>query len=217
MSIRIFLADDHAVVRDGIKAVIERTSNDIKVIGEADNGREVLKSVKTQHADIYILDISMPILNGIETTDRLLKLLPRCKVIILSMHDDRMFVEKAMECGAKGYILKQNTTEEVVHAIREVYRNKFFLSPQVTKYIVHGFLGKKSSHKEKKKVVDLTKREKEVLQLISEGHSNKEIANEFNLSLNTIHVHRNNIMRKLEIHKQADLIRYALKEGISTL
>lgn len=217
MSIKVILADDHPVVRDGIKFIINRKGTDIAIIGEASNGSEVLDMAKEDPADVYVLDISMPILNGIETTERLIKLEPQSKVIILSIHDSRIFVEKALKSGARGYILKESVTEEVINAISEVYRGRFFLSPGVSKFVVQGFLGKKHGYKKYQKIVSLTRREREILQLIAEGFTNKETARKLNLSLNTVHVHRKNIMEKLDIHKQADLIRYALKEGISNL
>lgn len=216
MSIEVIIADDHAVVRDGIKAVVERIGKDIKIIGEAENGNEVLEMANNKRkADVYVVDISMPILNGIETADRLMKMDPRSKIIILSMHDNRTFVEKALKCGVKGYILKEYATEEIVHAIREVYMGRVFLSPKVSKFIVQVFLGKRGNYRQSKKVVDLTKRERQILQLIAEGFTSKEIARQLNLSSNTVRVHRTNIMRKLDIHNQAGLIRFALKEGIS--
>ncbi len=217
MSIEVILADDHAVVRDGIKAIVERKGEDITIIGEASNGKEVLELAKSTPADVYVLDIAMPLLNGIETTARLRKMDPQCKIIILSMLDDRTFVEKAFKYGANGYILKETASEEIVHAIREVSTNKYFLSPKISKFVVDGFLGKKYPEDQKKKQFDLTKREREILQLIAEGFTNKEIAKHLDLAFNTVHVHRNNIMKKLNIHKQADLVRYALKEGISHL
>ncbi len=214
MSIEVIIADDHAVVRDGIKAVVDRAGKDISVIGEATNGKEVLKMAKKKRADVYIIDISMPILNGIEATNRLLKADPQSKVIILSMHDNRAFVEKTLKSGAKGYILKDSATEEVVQAIREVYRGGCFLSSKISRFVVQGFLGKRGGYEGYEKMVNLTRREIEILQLIGEGFTNKEMARELDLSSNTVHVHRNNIMQKLDIHKQADLIRYAIKEGI---
>jgi DNA-binding NarL/FixJ family response regulator len=217
MSIEVILADDHAIVRDGIKALVARKGEDITVIGEASNGKEVLELAKSNPADVYVIDAAMPILNGIETIERLKKIDKNCKIIILSMHDDRNFVEKALKYGANGYILKESATDEIIHAIREVYADKFFLSPKISRFIVDGFLGKRYTNEHDKEVVDLTKREKEILQLIAEGFTNKEIAVQLKLSLNTVHVHRNNIMKKLDIHRQADLVRYALKEGLSHL
>ncbi|TES94450.1 MAG: response regulator transcription factor [Candidatus Cloacimonadota bacterium] len=217
MIIRVILADDHPVVRDGIKSIVDRRGTNIEIIGEVSNGKELLEMAKENPADVYVIDITMPILNGLETTKRLIKMEPRSKVIILSIHDSRIFVEKALESGAKGYVLKEDTTEDVIHAIQEVYSGRFFLSPGVSKFVVHGFLGKIHGYKRYKKIVNITKREREILQLIAEGFTNKEIASKLKRSLNTVHVHRNNIMQKLDIHKQADLIRFAIKEGISKL
>jgi DNA-binding NarL/FixJ family response regulator len=217
MSIRVILADDHPVVREGLKSIVQMRGSNIEIIGEASNGKEVLALSKGDPADIYVLDISMPILNGIETTRRLIKSTPQSKVIILSIHDSRLFVEKALKSGAKGYILKESATEEMIHAINEVYRGNYFLSPGVSKYIIKEFLGRKYKQRKYQKREILTRREREILQLISEGFTNKEISSRLNLSVNTVHVHRRNIMEKLDIHKQADLIRYALKEGISKL
>jgi DNA-binding NarL/FixJ family response regulator len=217
MSIEVILADDHAVVIDGIKAVVDRKGEDIEIIGEATNGKEVLEMAKHSPADVYVLDVAMPILNGIETTERLRKMDQKCKIIILSMYDDKTFVEKAFKYGANGYILKETATEEIIRAIREVCMDQYYLSPKISKFVIKGFLGKRYYYEQKKQEGALTKREREILQLIAEGFTNKEIAIHLKLSLNTVHVHRNNIMSKLDIHKQADLIRYALKEGISHL
>lgn len=218
MSIKVVLADDHAVVIEGMKAIIERKGQDIEIVGEAGNGREVLRIAKKIHADVYILDISMPLLNGIEATERLIKLDPKNRIIIFSIHDDRHLVERVLKYGAKGYILKENAAEEVIRAVREVYKGNFFFSPKISKYIVHGFMGGgRRNYNSKEKVVYLTRREREILQLIAEGYKNNEIAEHLTLSLYTVRAHRNNMMQKLDIHNQAKLIRYALKEGISHL
>ena len=217
MSIKVLLADDHPVVRDGLRSVIDKKAEDIKIIGEASNGNDVLEMSKKNQVDIYVLDISMPILNGIETTDRLIKMNPDSKIIILSIHDSHIFVEKALKSGARGYILKESATEEVIHAIREVYKGRFFLSPAISKFIVKGFIGKMQGYRRYEKPVNLTQREREILQLIAESFTNKETARKLNISLYTVQVHRRNIMQKLGIHKHADLIRYAIKEGISKL
>ena len=217
MGIKVVLADDHDVVLDGIRAVVERNSDDISIVYQGCNGKEVLKYAKEHPVDIYIIDISMPVLNGIDTTARLTKQFPDAGVIILSMHDDRTFVEKALRNGARGYVLKENATDEIIEAIREVHDGRMFMSSKISKYVQHDFHGKRSQYSKYDKVVELTRKEREVLQLISEGYSNREVAESMCLSANTIHAHRNNIMRKLDIHRQADLIRYAIKEGISAL
>jgi two-component system, NarL family, response regulator NreC len=217
MSIRVVLADDHPVVRAGLRAVIEKSKEDIAIVDEAINGMEVLKIAEKSPVDVYLLDVEMPQLNGIETAERLLKKDPKAKIIILSIHDSRIFVHRALRCGVKGYILKESATEEVIQAIQEVFRGRFFLSPGISDYIVDGFLGKVGADKEKSGGNGLTKREREIVQLIGEGATNKEIAQKLNLYLNTVQVHRRNLMQKLNIHKQADLIRYTIREGISKL
>ncbi|WP_428897808.1 DNA-binding response regulator [Parelusimicrobium proximum] len=224
--IKIVLADDHTLVRDGIKAIIERANKTGKKVSEKDlfsveaelnNGRELLDyaSKKSNETDVYVVDISMPVLNGIEATQKLLKVRPDAKVIILSMYDDRISVERALKAGAKGFVVKVAPSGEILEAIREVNAGRFYLCSKVSKYVVQGFLGKAAPSKKDPK--SLTPKEKEILQLIAEGYSSKEIAKEFGLSLNTVHVHRNNIMCKLDIHKQAELVRYAIKEGIAHL
>ena len=210
--VNIVLADDHVMVRSGIKAALERKRQDIKVVAEVSNGKELLELPSDLQADIFLVDISMPLLNGIEATKRLRKIRKDAKVIILSMYDDRISVERAIRAGASGFIIKVSTIDEVLNAIDDVSKGKFFLCSSISKYVFEGFLNKASG---KKSAHILTAKEKEILQLVAEGYSSRRIADEFGLSLNTVHVHRNNIMHKLKLHKQADLIRYAIKEGIA--
>ena len=215
MKKKIVLADDHAIVRNGVRAVLENLGKDMEIVAEISNGKDLVEYAQKHKADVYVVDISMPLLNGIEATERIVKHDPQAKVVILSMYDDRVSVEKSLKVGAKGFIVKVSTADEIVDAIEEVAAGRFYLCSKVSKYIVQGFLGKTSSRK--RDATGLTPKEKEVLQLIAEGYSSKQIAKSFNLSLNTIHVHRNNIMKKLGIHKQAELVRYAIKEGIAQL
>ncbi len=212
--INIILADDHALVRQGVRMMLETDKEEFRVIGEVSNGEELLEMAKKTPADVYIVDISMPVLNGTEAVHKLLKIDRKAKVLILSMYDDRVSVEKALKAGAKGFVVKVSRAEEFLEAVREVAAGRFYFGGKISKFLVQGFLGK---HAPKKRDAHLTAKEKEVLQLIAEGYSSKQIAKHFTLSLNTIHVHRNNIMRKLGIHKQAELVRYALKEGIAQL
>ncbi len=212
--INIILADDHALVRQGVRMMLETNPNEFKVIGEVSNGQELLELAKKMPADVYIIDISMPVLNGVEAVSKLLRQNRKAKVLILSMYDDRVSVEKALKAGAKGFVVKVSRAEELLEAVREVAAGRFYFGGKISKFLVQGFLGKRAP---KKDGTHLTNKEKEVLQLIAEGYSSKQIAKHFTLSLNTIHVHRNNIMRKLGIHKQAELVRYALKEGIAQL
>ena len=209
--ISIVLADDHIVVRSGIKAALERTNKEIKVVAEVSNGKELLDLPTDLKVDIFLVDISMPILNGIEATKKLKRIRKNAKVIILSMYDDRVSVERAIRAGANGFVIKVSTIEEVINAIEDVLKGKFFLCSSISNYVFEGFLNRASG---KKGLHTLTAKEKEILQLVVEGYSSRRIAEEFGLSLNTVHVHRNNIMHKLKIHKQADLIRYAIKEGL---
>jgi len=214
VKIRVVLADDHSVVRDGIKAAIEWTDTDIRVVGEASNGREVLSMAQKSPADVYVLDISMPVLNGIETTGQLKQLVPDSKALILSMHDSLAFVEKALQAGADGYIVKQCPTEEILHAIREVHAGNAYLSPRAARYVIQGFLHKTEHSRKGKSFIQLTRKEKQILQLLAEGKTSKQAAHNLGISVNTVHVHANNIMQKLNIHNRADLVRFALREGV---
>lgn len=214
MSINVVVADDHAIVREGIKMVLQNSGKDIKVIAEAENGRDVLDLANCYPIDVFIMDIAMPRLNGLETTSRLIKKDPQCRVIILSMYDDSCSVEKAMESGAAGYLIKESAIEDVVHAIQEVYKGRKYLSPKITHYLARKFRGHQHGYDQATSVVHLTAKEKEILQTLAEGSSSKEIAQKLDLSFHTVNVHRNNIMKKLNLHKSADLVRYAIKEGI---
>ena len=216
MSIKVCIADDHSIVREGIKTVIQKSDSFIQIVAEAENGREVLSIAQKESIDVYILDISMPLLNGIETLVRLRKTSPKSKVIILSMHDDRISVEKAINSGAKAYILKETAIDEVVRAINEVHLGNFYFSPGISNFIVEGYLSSKNS-KSEKAIVELTSKEREIIQLLAEGYTSKDIGQQLNMSFNTVNVHKNHIMQKLDYHKLADLIRFAIKEGIAKL
>ncbi len=217
MAIKIIIADDHKIIRDGLKSVIQCLAQDIEIIGEAEDGAGVVALAQKTPADVYVLDVSMPRLNGIEACRKLKKAQPSCKVIMLSMHNEMRFIEESLRAGASGYLLKDNSTDELITAIRKVDEGKVFLSPAISSFVVKGFLGKAKPEKAPEQPGKLTSREKQILQLITEGFMNKEIAARLNISLNTVHVHRNKIMEKLNIHRQAELIRFALKEGITAL
>ncbi|MFP3959161.1 MAG: response regulator [Spirochaetaceae bacterium] len=217
MKKRVLLADDHTVVRDGLKAVMQKLDPDIVVVNEASNGRETLEMARNTPADVYLIDISMPILNGIETTARLLKQDPSVKVIILSMYKDKVLVEKAVRNGAHGYILKESAAEEIVKAIEEVYAGRYYFSPEVSGYLVHGFLRAGEDGEESTDDTELTNRQREILKLICDGFTEKEIAEQLNISFHTVHVHKNNIMKALDIHSKAELIKYAVKHRIIQL
>lgn len=217
MSIKVIIADDHAVVRDGIKSIVHILGKNIEITGEASSGREVLQLAKKHPADVYIVDIAMPELNGIETIDRLLQIQPNSKAVVLSMYNDKVLVENALKSGARGYILKESATEEIVRAINEVYRGRYFLSPNISGHVVQGFLFNESNSVLDEQSTSLTRRQREILTFICEGFTDKDIACQLNISHNTVHVHKNNIMGKLDIHTKAGLIRYAIRAGIAQL
>ncbi len=216
MPIKIILADDHSIVREGLKAVLVKTAPDIIVVGEAFNGNQALELAKKTPADIYVLDITMPFLNGLEVMVRLLRKNKKAKIIILSMHDDRPTIEKALRAGARGYLIKESAAEDLVCALRMVYNGRYYLSPSVSGVEIDDILDAPFD-KLKKQGSSLTSREREIIQLIAEGLGDKQIAYKFKISGNTVHVHRHNIALKLDIHKQTDLVRYAVKEGIAKL
>ena len=217
MAIEVMLVDDHPIVRQGIKAVISQEP-DIAIVAEASNGEEAVEMAKKVCPQVIVMDITLPVLNGLEAGRQILKLDKKAKLLILSMHENRVFIEKALACGMRGYVLKESAADEIVEAIRKVYAGEYFLSSKISSFIIEGFLSKKQiSPLALKGSSILTSRERTVLQLISEGVSNKEIAQKLEIALKTVLVHRNNIMRKLNIHNQAQLIRFALKEGLTSL
>lgn len=229
--IKVLLADDHSVVREGLKSVFASLAPDIRVVGEASDGRQALELALDVGPDVFILDVSMPFLNGIDAARRLLRRDPGSRVIVLSMHDERSLMENALRAGVKGYVLKDAHLEELPEAVRQVHQGKCVFPPGFAAGRAPGSLPQPGASRAAKKSpgpasparsaaqcdCPLSLREREVLQCIAEGLCNKEIARRLKIARNTAHVHRNNIMRKLSLHRQADLVRYALKEGISFL
>jgi len=216
MSIKIIIADDHAITLEGLKTVIGRQDGRVEIVGEASNGEETLKLAEQVKADIYVLDIFMPGLNGIETAIELKHRDKNAKIIMLSMHSGQAMVEKAMRAGAHGYVLKDKGAEEIINAIYEVNSGRYYLSPEISGLMVNTMLGKGVDTKTSA-LGPLSSREREILRLIVLGMSGREIATKLGLSANTVHAHRNSIMRKLDLHKQTELVCYAVKEGIIQL
>ena len=216
MAIEVMLVDDHPIVRQGIKAVISQES-DLCVIVEASNGEEAVKWYEKKTPDVVIMDITLPLLNGLDASRNILKIDRKAKILILSMHENRVFIEKALRYGVKGYVLKESAADEIVHAIREVLAGRFFLSSKISSFIIEDYISKKKKSAGTREDSALTVRERGILQLVVDGLSNKEIAKKLNIALKTVLVHRNNIMRKLNVHNQAQLIRFALKEGLTSL
>jgi DNA-binding NarL/FixJ family response regulator len=211
---KILLADDHAIVRDGLRLLINKLSDDITVAYEAGDGRDALELVRDQSADLYIFDVGMPGLNGIETTERLRKLYPGAKVIILSMYAERLLVEKAISAGARAYVLKDKASAEIGVAIEAVLRGESYFSPEVAEYAMTAHTSTDAGGSNAGTDTPLTTRQREILQLICEGMTEREIAEHLNISPHTVHVHKNNIMRVLDIHSQAGLVRYGIQKGI---
>jgi DNA-binding NarL/FixJ family response regulator len=217
MSIRVLIADDHPVVRDGLRFSIERSDRGIEIVAEASNGVEVLTLAESSPVDVFILDITMPELNGIETARELVRRQPSAKIIILSFHSSRAMVEQALAAGARGYLTKETATRNVVEAVRQVHAGQSFLSPDVAHLIVEDDVGRDVRNRAAGPGPPLTPQEKRILQLIAEGLSTKEIAVKLDRSENTIHAHRNHLMAKLGLRKSTDLVRYAIREGIAKL
>lgn len=207
--IRVFLADDHKILRESLVILLSQ-HEDIEVVGEAADGQEAYEKIMKLRPDIAVLDISIPHLNGIDLSVRLQQEAPEIRVVILTMHKSEEFVTKALQAGVKGYVLKDNALEELIKCIETVYDDNVFLSNSVTKLVVQGFV---SGLREKYDVQTepLSSREREVLQLLAEGQSNKDISAALNLSIKTVETHRANIMHKLGLKNIADLVLYAVR------
>ena len=215
MSIKILLADDHEIVRYGLRCLIEEQP-DMEVVGDAVNGRMAINLTHKLRPDVVVMDISMPDMNGIEATKRIRKEIPDTKVIVLSMHHKRQFVIDMLKSGISGYILKTKVHGDLIRAIKAAVANEVYLSSKITGIVAHDFASSLSISDKSASAV-LTPREREVLQLISEGKSTKETALHLNVSIKTIESTRRQIMQKLDIHNVADLTKYAINEGITSL
>jgi two-component system, NarL family, nitrate/nitrite response regulator NarL len=212
--ITVLLAEDHTIVREGFRKMLELES-DIEVVGEAQEGRQAVALAKKLRPDVVLMDIAMPLLNGLEAMRQVLKVVPATKVLILSAHSDDAYVKNATESGAVGFLLKQTSSHDVCQAIREVQKGKTFYSPSISRRQdrIHP-LSPDRAGGFKKKAARLTSREMEILQLIAEGKANKETASELGIGIKTVEKHREHIMQKLDIHDTAGLTRYAISAGI---
>ena len=207
MTIRVVLADDHQLVRQSLKALLEREG--FQVAGEASDGQEALRLVPNVCPDVAILDISMPILNGLDAARELKKSSPKTKTILLTQHDEDQYVTEALRAGVRGYVLKNQAATDLVHAIQQVCRGEIYLSPSISRTVVEAFLSKTALPTD-----PLTSRERQILQLIGEGKSSKEVAALLGISIKTAESHRTRLMRKLDIHELASLVRYAIRRGL---
>ncbi len=212
--IRVFLIEDHNLVRAGIRSLLENLP-DVSVVGEASNGREALRQIRTDPPDIVLTDIAMAELNGMETTSRISKEHPRVRVIVLSMYANEEYVLQALRAGASGYLVKEAATSELELAIRAVAGGKSYLSPAVQGSVIDNAIDHPdSSDRQKIGLGRLTPRQREILQLIAEGHSTRQIAELLNLSVKTIETHRSQLMNRLEIHDVPGLVRFAIRVGL---
>lgn len=212
-TIRVLLADDHRLVRAGLRALLQSLQG-IQVVAEAGNGYEALTLAEQHQPDIVIMDIGMEGLNGLEAAARLAKFTPAPHVIILSMHANEEYVRRALQAGAAGYLLKGAEPAELELALQAVMRGETYLTPAVSKQVVQDYL--QGSGVKSDPLRDLTPRQREVLQLIAEGNSTKEIASKLNLSIKTVETHRGELMNRLDIHDVAGLVRYAIRTGLVT-
>lgn len=215
MGIKIILVDDHKIMREGLRNLLER-EEDIQIVAEANDGRTAVKLARDLLPDLVVMDTSMPDLNGIEATRQIINENPGTKIIALSMHSDRHFVVEMLKAGASGYMLKDCAFDELVNAIKSVINDETYLSPKIAGIVLKEYM--QGVSKDKSTVFsDLSNREREVLQLIAEGNSTKDIAFHLNVSVKTVETHRQQIMRKLKINNIAGLTKYAIKEGLTSL
>lgn len=216
MSITVFLADDHAVVRDGLRSLLE-AQPDIKVIGDAANGRETVRRVVQLSPDVAIIDIAMPELNGIEAAQEIGEVCPSTQIIILSMHSTTEHIFRALQAGARGYLLKESAGIEVVNAIRAVHTGHRYLSQEISDQLIDDYVRQRQTTEAKSPLARLSLREREVLQLVAEGKSYTEIAGILSLSPKTVETYRSRLMRKLGISDLPTLVRFAIQHGLTPL
>lgn len=209
--IRILLAEDHTLVRSGLRALLSR-SEDFDVVGEAGNGREAVAMAEGLHPDLVLMDISMPMLNGIEATSRIVGRHPHTRVIVLSVHASEEYVAQALQAGASGYVLKGAEIAELEFAIRSVAEGHHYLAPGVSRQVIDEYVGRVSGATVRTPA--LTSRQREILQLIAEGRTSKEVASLLDLSVKTVEAHRSQIMRRLGVRDLTALVRYAVREGL---
>jgi two-component system response regulator NreC len=211
--LRILLADDHIVMRSGLRALLDRQPN-LEVVGESENGRETVALAASLKPDVVVMDVGMPVLNGIEATQTIVTQCPTIAVVILSMHADESYVMRALKAGARGYLLKDSAAADLIGAIQAISQGKSFFSPKVSRILAEDYV----RVLKQKGAVDtydlLTSREREILQLLAEGKSNKEVATALNISPYTVETHRSHILQKLNLHNSAELVLYAVRKGI---
>lgn len=211
--IRILLADDHTIVRQGLARLLEEQP-DMEIVGEATNGRVVVDKVLELKPDIIIMDIAMPLLNGIEAAKKVRKIMPECKIIILSMYSHEHYIHQLLETGISGYLLKDSSGQEIIKAIRAAMKNKTIMSPSISQKVEDAYLAPQKKSTREKRYESLSNREREVFQMIAEGFSTKKIADSLYISVSTVKTHRAKIMEKLGLKSPVQLGRFAIKLGL---
>jgi two-component system, NarL family, response regulator NreC len=211
--VRIIIADDHPFMRTGLRHVLEEHP-EFRVVGEAADGREAVQMVGEENPDVAILDIGMPNLNGIEAARQICASAPRVAIIVLSMHSDEAYVLRALKAGARAYLLKQSAESDLIAAVKAVNQGKSFFSPAISQMLLEEYMRQIRDRDVEDSYELLTPREREILQMVAEGNSNKDIANRLNLSLYTVETHRSNMMEKLSLHSVPELILYAVRKGV---
>lgn len=207
MPIQVLLADDHQIVRQSLRLLLEREG--LKVVGEAADGQDAVSIAEATHPDVAVLDVTMPVLNGLDAAREIQKVSPRTKTVFLTVHDEDPYLLDALRAGAKGYVVKTHAAENLIQAIREAARGGVYLSPEVSRAVVQAYQNKTELSPD-----PLSPRERQVLQLIAEGKTTKEVASVLNISVKTAETHRTHIMEKLDIHETASLVRYAIRNGM---
>lgn len=217
MSIKILLADDHTIVRKGLRLLLE-SHQGFQVVAEAADGREAVALAEQHHPDVVVMDVAMPVLNGIEAARQICGSGTGSQpaIVFLSMHSDEGYVLKALKSGAKGYLLKDSAEHDLINAVKTVSEGKAFFSPAISKMLVEDYVRQMRQQKVEDSYDLLTTRERQILQLLAEGRSNKEVAIFLNLSLHTVETHRGHIMQKLNLHSGAEMILYAIRKGVIT-
>ncbi|MCK5254596.1 MAG: response regulator transcription factor [Deltaproteobacteria bacterium] len=214
-NIKVVIADDHTILRQGIKALLDNQEG-IEVVGEAKDGREAIKTIEELLPDVILMDIAMPGLNGLEATRRIKKKFPKVKVVVLTMHANEEYIFQILNAGADGYLVKETAFQDLISAINAVHKGEAFMSPSISKKVMTDYI-QRAQGEEKVGFDTLTTREREILQLVAEGNSNKKIAEALFISPKTVETHRAHIMDKLNIHDRAGLIKYAIRKGMINL
>ncbi len=212
MKTKILLADDHEIVLDGLQSLIDKLDH-CEVVASVKNGRDAIRLAREFVPDVCVLDITMPELNGLEAAKQIKETLPKCAIIILSMHNDKGYVSKSLQAGALGYLLKNSAFQELEAALHSVLAGRVFLSPDINDLVVDDYIDRLTLAKNES---PLTTREREIVQLVAEGHSSKQISEILSISVKTVEVHRRNIMAKMNFQSMADLTRYAIREGLTS-